>query len=68
MSGIFLWYCVWKPSIKNIKNALFLPFVREIYPQMPKPYAIMSWLNVIRKYKWLKFVDEETGSERSSES
>ena len=23
VSGIFLWYCIWKPSKKDIKNALF---------------------------------------------
>ena len=36
------------------------PFVEEIYFDNTKLRDIMSWLNVIKKYIWLKLVVEKT--------
>ena len=68
----FLWCCIWKPSKKILKMLYFVsnfwiclispddPFVEQIYSDNPKLHDIMSWLNVTKKYIWLKFVDEKT--------
>ena len=45
-------FCIWLIYPDDL-------FVEEIYSHNPKIHDIMIWLNVTKKYKRMKFVDEK---------